>query len=173
MKKLLSRARGRLKKPLGRLLDKRQAAAFLESCKKHKPFLVTVGDATTGLALGRGISPSVSVVDLKIAREKVEAHHVKQLLLAGAVLLEAKNAPGTISVESEKKIAEAIKFSRKGKKVILLIDGEEDLLTLPAIVSAPVGALVLYGQPGEGLVAVEVTAGKKGEIRKILGTGFG
>jgi uncharacterized protein (UPF0218 family) len=36
------------------------------------------------------------------------------------------------------------------------VEGEEDLLTLVAMAVAPLGSFVIYGQPGEGLVVVEV-----------------
>lgn len=39
---------------------------------------------------------------------------------------------------------------------MILVDGEEDLAVLPCILTAPSGSLVLYGQPGEGLVVCEV-----------------
>jgi len=41
------------------------------------------------------------------------------------------------------------------------VEGEEDLLTLPVIVLAPESTAVIYGQPMEGLVIVEVTSHKK------------
>lgn len=51
----------------------------------------------------------------------------------------------------------------------ILIDGEEDLLVLPAIIYAPLGARVYYGQPGEGLVEVVVTHRKKRQALALLG----
>jgi hypothetical protein len=32
------------------------------------------------------------------------------------------------------------------------VEGEEDLAVIPLVLAAPTGALVLYGQPGEGVV---------------------
>ncbi len=49
----------------------------------------------------------------------------------------------------------------------MLVDGEEDL-ALPAIVAAPEGASVVYGQPDEGMVHVRVTAEAKAEMRTLL-----
>jgi len=37
------------------------------------------------------------------------------------------------------------------------VTGEEDLLALPAIVLAPLGSVVLYGQYDKGVVINEVT----------------
>ena len=50
----------------------------------------------------------------------------------------------------------------------LVVDGEEDLLVLVAVAFAPLGGLVVYGQPGEGLVVVRVTAEKRGEAWELL-----
>lgn len=38
----------------------------------------------------------------------------------------------------------------------MIVDGEEDLLTLVAMAVAPLGSFVIYGQPREGVVLVEV-----------------
>lgn len=52
--------------------------------------------------------------------------------------------------------------------MLLLVDGEEDLLALPAIVHAPIGGVVYYGQPQQGLVEVMVTEEKKREVLALL-----
>jgi len=49
-----------------------------------------------------------------------------------------------------------------------VIDGEEDLLTLPAILLAPLSSLVLYGQWDRGAVMVEVTEEMKNQVKKLL-----
>jgi len=47
------------------------------------------------------------------------------------------------------------------------IKGEEDLLTLPAVLFAPLDSVVCYGQPGKGMVLVKVTEEKKRGALKI------
>ncbi len=37
-----------------------------------------------------------------------------------------------------------------------MVDGEEDLAVLPCVLTAPPESVVLYGQPGEGVVLCEV-----------------
>lgn len=54
------------------------------------------------------------------------------------------------------------------KPVMVLIDGEEDLLTIPAVIEAPVGSVVFYGQPLEGVVAVSVDEKSKSKAREVL-----
>ena len=55
-----------------------------------------------------------------------------------------------------------------GEKPPVVVDGEEDLLVLVAVLYAPVGGLVVYGQPGEGVVVVRVTEAKRAEALGIL-----
>ncbi len=57
----------------------------------------------------------------------------------------------------------------ENRQVQILVAGEEDLLTLAAVWLAPLGSLVVYGQPHQGVVTVEVTAQKKREAEKIFG----
>jgi len=51
---------------------------------------------------------------------------------------------------------------------VLVVDGEEDLAVLPAIVAAPAGASVVYGQPDEGMVHVVVTDETRAHVRELL-----
>ncbi len=50
----------------------------------------------------------------------------------------------------------------------MVVDGEEDLLTLVAVLCAPENSLVVYGQPHEGIVVVKVTEKTKRKIRRIV-----
>ncbi len=50
----------------------------------------------------------------------------------------------------------------------MLVDGEEDLVVLPAIMIAPDGASVVYGQPDEGMVHVVVDDEVRREVRALL-----
>ena len=52
--------------------------------------------------------------------------------------------------------------------VRITVDGEEDLLVIPACVFAPENSFVMYGQPNEGLVIIRVTPEIKAKVQKIL-----
>ena len=52
----------------------------------------------------------------------------------------------------------------------LLVDGEEDLLALTAILCAPENSLVIYGQPHEGIVVINVTEKTREKTRRIVDT---
>jgi hypothetical protein len=49
-----------------------------------------------------------------------------------------------------------------------VVEGEEDLLTLVAVVEAPENSLVVYGQPREGLVVVKVDEKIKKRVKEIV-----
>ena len=105
------------------------------------------------------VQPDVLVIDHIEKRSRaVEFAHDKPRICR------TRNEAGMIDLLAWNAVAEAIE---KGDSAVL-VDGEEDLLTLVAVAVAPKGSLVVYGQPGEGIVLVRVTEGKKGEIEAII-----
>jgi uncharacterized protein (UPF0218 family) len=50
----------------------------------------------------------------------------------------------------------------------ILVEGEEDLVALPAICLVPIGGSVVYGQPDEGMVLVRVDEAIRSRIRSII-----
>jgi uncharacterized protein (UPF0218 family) len=76
-----------------------------------------------------------------------------------------KNPAATLT----KELMDLIGDSLKGKvRVKIIVDGEEDLATLPAILYAPLGSVVVYGQPNEGSVLVKVTPEKKRHVEEFM-----
>jgi GTP-dependent dephospho-CoA kinase len=159
--KLTPGLRSKLKKPLGRLFtpSEVQSEEFLGLVAKS-PCVVTVGDRITETLEEVGRPPDVFVVD---GRERRSTREVP--LIAHASTLKAKNPAGGITRGAVASIRKA--FLAK-KPVMVLIDGEEDLLTIPAVIHAPIGAVVLYGQPLEGAVAVVVDNKAKKSARAFL-----
>ena len=79
------------------------------------------------------------------------------------------NEAGTINLKATDTIEYAIKkYLKEKKKSWIIVNGEEDLLALPAILFAPLNSLVLYGQMDLGVVIVEVTEEKKKKVEEIL-----
>lgn len=141
-----------LKRPLGKLIpgepvDTRPVLKSLLQERRGK--LVAVGDAVTRELLAIGVKPDLSIVDGKIERRPVE-----RVDIAGALELSCENRAGTISAGAYCTVAEALKHEGP---VIVRVNGEEDLLGLVVISEAPLGTLMLYGQPREGVVIVDIT----------------
>jgi len=122
--------------------------------------VVSVGDRVTETLGGMGRPPDVQIVDGKENRKKRTppvAKHVRTVRIA--------NPPGTITKEAMAAVQEAY----KGRMPVrVMVDGEEDLLAIPAIIFAPTSTAVFYGQPGEGIVMVRVTRAAKDRNRAFL-----
>ena len=112
-------------------------------------FLISVGDAVSDALLKIGVTPDVSIVDLQIQRKQVYKN-VEELGFRGKYILETvKNPAGTVSYKGFIRLIRLIRRIRHiGKSAVLQVDGEEDLFTLLALFSAPLGSLIVYGQPG-------------------------
>ena len=52
--------------------------------------------------------------------------------------------------------------------VRITVMGEEDLLVLPVCIHAPDNSIVLYGQPNEGLVLVEISTEIRNKVQTLL-----
>ena len=156
--------RQKLKSPLGLLIR----GSFDETIRKfeklieeEKPLrIISVGDVVSDSMIRHCILPQVLVVDNKVMREPITP-----ILMEVDQTLRVKNPPGTLTDEAWSAMEEAMQQAQRTR---ILVDGEEDLLTLVAVLCAPEGAFVVYGQPHEGVVVVKVTKQKKETVRGIV-----
>ena len=51
---------------------------------------------------------------------------------------------------------------------MIYVDGEEDLAVIPLVIASDEGSIILYGQPGEGVVFREVDQEAKEKARDML-----
>jgi uncharacterized protein (UPF0218 family) len=79
--------------------------------------------------------------------------------------VKVKNPPGCISVELWNSIDEALRA--KGNTLIE-VDGEDDLASVPAIILAPEGAIVIYGVPDKGIAVYEVGENLKKNVVNLI-----
>lgn len=108
----------------------------------------TVGDVVTHSAFSSGLQPAVSVIDGITKRS--EYRSIAEL---PQNILRVRNPAGTITDELICVLSQAV----ESPPSLIMVEGEEDLAVLPLIRLLPDGALVLYGQPNEGVVLCEVT----------------
>ena len=156
--------RVKLKKPFGLLIQ----GSFDETMRKMEkivkwnkpPKIVSVGDTVSrNLHLHR-MNPQLSITDNKRMRKRV-----KQEVFMNMNVVNIRNPQGTITEEAIKAIREALESDACFH---IIVDGEEDLLALIAVLYAPEKSLVVYGQPFKGIVVVEVTSEKKARVSEIL-----
>jgi uncharacterized protein (UPF0218 family) len=152
-----------LKDPLGELWaasvedNVERLKTFLKS--NNPPYLATVGDYVTTHILDGGIHPEIAVVDHKIMRQDVDPVEFN------CDHLTASNPPGTITAESQEALYSALEHDNGFR---LVIDGEEDLLVLPLMAILPDRSVIIYGQPGEGMVVITLTDEKKKWARDFM-----
>ncbi len=154
----------RLKKPFGRLIQGSFDQTMLgieEIVRKNKSRkIISVGDTVSRNLHAYQIIPQLSITDNKSMRRKV-----KPEVFAGKNLVRVKNPQGTITEEAITEIRKAIESD---EQLHIIVDGEEDLLALIAVLYAPEKSLIVYGQPYQGIVVVEVTSERKKEATEIL-----
>ena len=156
--------RAKLKKPFGRLIR----GSFAENMSKMKsivekekpPKIVSVGDTVSRNLHEHKVNPQLSITDNKRMRKRIQPR-----IFPAKRVIHVKNPQGTITEEAITAVQKALESD---EQVHIIVDGEEDLLTLIAVLYAPEKSLVVYGQPYEGIVIVKVTSEKKAEAAEIL-----
>ena len=155
-------ARADFKDPLGPIYT--DATDLLDSAGSP---LIAVGDVVTHHLTTAGAPPHVAVVDGISEREQVA-----QDVLEGRPDLDetahVKSEPATVSAELLDALVDAIHAAPE-TTTLLEVDGEEDLATLPAVLAAPVDSTIVYGQPREGMVRVNVTSALKEQVERLCG----
>ena len=148
------------REPLGEMLPEREADRDrIAGVVAGAAAVVTVGDRTTEKALEYGILPDVQIVD------GVERRASRTPPGGTIHTIPCSNPPSQVTPEAVSAIAAAY---ASDEPIRILVSGEEDLLLVPALVHAPPGAVLMYGQPGEGLVVVRADEQTKGKARQLM-----
>ncbi|MCD6371986.1 MAG: GTP-dependent dephospho-CoA kinase family protein [Thermococcus sp.] len=156
--------RSELKEPLGELIRGELPEPYLRIKDRLKgKLVVTVGDVVTENVIKVGIKPAIALYDHRTKRKDYTPD-----IEADAVLMTVKNPPGTITKALLNAIRKGFGLAERGMRVYIMVNGEEDLAAIPAILYAPYGSLVLYGQPDEGVVLIKVTPECKRRCARIL-----
>lgn len=128
--------------------------------KEKPPKIVTVGDRVTQDLTSNQLFPDVLIIDNRVMRKEITP-----ISATARNNMSVQNPPGTITDEAWQAIETAMGESERTK---ITVDGEEDLLTLVAVLAAPENSLVFYGQPHEGIVAVKATVKTKQKIQYMI-----
>ncbi len=78
--------------------------------------------------------------------------------------IRVKNPAGTLTDD----LIRALEHAVDHPPFTVLVDGEEDLAVIPLVIAAPDGAIVLYGQPRQGVVFRMVNSEAKYTARQFL-----
>jgi len=151
---LPEKSRSLLQKPWGTLLTgdtKEVASKYSKLLAQNKyPLVITVGDYCS-----HHLKSDIKIFDNKVQRQDFVSSH--------AFCLTVDNPAGTI----QNLAWQAVKLAVK-KPCNIRVNGEEDLLVIPAVLSAAPGTLVVYGLPNLGACCIEVTPEIKKTFRQFL-----
>ncbi|MCS7097602.1 MAG: DUF359 domain-containing protein [Candidatus Methanomethyliaceae archaeon] len=161
MLKLPENMRAELSKSLGFLLtdDINKNIEFVINLIKEKspPKVVLIGDIVLSNFLKFGITPNLGIYDRRSRRLPFD------LKISSDVVV--KNPAGHISYEA---ISIIKKLLNSHGNYIIYVDGEEDLLALPAILYSPIGSFIIYGVPDKGMALVVVNEEIKRKVYEII-----
>jgi uncharacterized protein (UPF0218 family) len=156
--------REKLKQPLGTLVRGSFAETMnrlRDMVKEEEPScVVSVGDTVSKNLEKNHILPKLSIIDNKAMRKAT-----RPFSSTAERTMYVRNPKATITDEAVQAIRDSL---RDNSRTRMIVDGEEDLLTLIAILYAPEDSFVIYGQPYEGIVVVKSTHAKKEEVSRIL-----
>ena len=116
--------------------------------------LITVGDISTFNVLQCNTIPDISIIDEKTHRKPTDSNIIKGIRYYTFKMMYVNNPSGCVTSELVCAISEAISIN---EPVQIMVNGEEDLAALPAILLAPISSVVIYGLPDEGAIVVTVT----------------
>ena len=161
---LTPQLRIKLKEPFGSLIQgtpEQTMAKMKELVEKEKPpKIISVGDIVSRNLHKYSIHPQLTIIDnISMRDQKMpqEAEVEKTVYV--------DNPQATITQEAVAAVKEALEGDEHTQ---IVVKGEEDLLTLIAVLYAPINAVVVYGQPNFGIVVVKVTSQKKAQAQEFL-----
>ncbi|HUR60783.1 MAG TPA: DUF359 domain-containing protein [Candidatus Thermoplasmatota archaeon] len=170
--------RRELAAPFGPVLSTEQLGQQLTD----SDVLVCVGDVVSLTIKELGLSPRLFVCDFQTQRGQADRMFEVELGSWGRLAFKVRNPAGQVTREAWDAIRLGMEYGAGSARedgdvdedgdgpdpVRIFVEGEEDLLGLPCFLEAPLGAKVLYGMPGKGVVVVDVTPAFQDRVRALL-----
>jgi phosphopantetheine adenylyltransferase/uncharacterized protein (UPF0218 family) len=138
--------------------------AALDEMDVERTLLVGVGDVTVATMLAIGVVPDLALIDGQTKRQALKESDLVDIE-PFSNRITAVNPAGELTPSLHQAIQHAL--GNDGSTVIV-VDGEEDLAPLFIHLLAPVHAVVVYGQPREGVVVQSSRLETKARCRRLL-----
>jgi len=155
---LPDKSRSLLQKPWGKLLagNTNEVASKYSKLRAQNeyPLVITVGDYCS-----HHLASDIKIFDNKVQRKDFASNH--------EFCITVDNPASTIQGQAWRAVELAVK-----KPCNVRVIGEEDLLVIPAVLSAKTGTLVVYGLPHQGICCITVTPEIKKTFRAFLEDNF-
>jgi len=152
--------RKELQKPFGKVFKTvHQVIKFIKFIKPK--MVISVGDIISMSLEEEKIIPDVKIIDYRSRKQPIDKPQKS--------FKSFENNPGTINIETSRKLHLIIeKYLKTKKSQVFIINGEEDLLALPAIIAAPLNSLVIYGHFQLGIICVSIKEEVKKKAKKLI-----
>ena len=169
----------RLKIPFGLLVEgdenepKIAMADVLERISDEPGPIIAVGDVTVKTLQDLNKPADIALIDGMTKREKWQQASEIDVSLYDSVL-KCHNPAGSITPELYHCCVQALsdfgynEVEENSKSTLIIVDGEEDLAPLILHPLAPLGSVILYGQPGRGVVIRLTDIESKSRCRDLL-----
>ena len=139
-------------------------SSALENLPTSKGSIIAVGDVTVRTLLEMEIIPDIALIDGMTKRVVIDEEKLVDTKQFGKII-KCKNPAGSLTPSLLESIEDAV-ISQES--VVIIVDGEEDLAPLYVHCLAPIGSVVLYGQPRVGVVSQITTLSVKERCRSLL-----
>ena len=159
-----------LAEPAGKLFSPSESSAEEQVCKfrnlpeNRDALLIAVGDVVAHTLNTVGCCPDIIIIDYKTLRSQI-----RESTFPNVQITKVENPAASITQEAWNGIKTSIlKFVDRNERQLIHVNGEEDLLVFPAVLEAPLGTFICYGQPHQGIVVIKVAAQTQTRFKKIL-----
>jgi len=156
--------RAKFKEPFGTLIEgtfNQTMSKLKKMVKEDKPNrIISVGDVVSLNLHQYGFNPFLSIIDNISLRTQVMPERLSSEKTVNVV-----NPQGTITQEAEKAVKDALEQNYHKH---IIVEGEEDLLVIVAVLYSTRNDFVVYGQPHQGIVVVKVSDEKKEQAKRLL-----
>lgn len=126
--------------------------------------LVSIGDIVSIDLQKSGYRPDIIVVDYHTRRHALDLGVIQKYFPTTSAKI--TNLAGTINSKFAEIFLSSITKSESPQ--IIVVNGEEDLLAIPAILLSPLGSYVVYGQYNIGMCIVKITEDIKSLAKNLL-----
>lgn len=156
--------RKKLKRPVGILY--KNGAVDYTAIDAHTT--ITVGDVVTKTCNDLSFKQKISVIDFHVGREKKFVNLSELGFVGDEQVLTADNPAGSLTPSLFRCAHQIFHMLKTQKRIVVKVNGEEDLAVLPMLLACPLGFIILYGQPNQGVVKITVSEEKKTEIFRMV-----
>ncbi len=118
--------------------------------------IISVGDIVSIDLIKSGYHPVICIIDHRTRRRNLDPKGITKYFPQSHHTL--SNPPGAINAKIGELLLAALSSFQENKVTqVIAVEGEEDLLALPALLLAPLDSYVVYGQYNVGMCLVKVT----------------